>query len=88
VPDCAHPTPGFRYRLIQRLVSSNPSPRYVAAVATAFIAGAYGGKTYSGEHGDLGAAVAAILLDPEARAAVLDLDPGRSSPRLAVLGQC
>eukprot|EP00971_Amphidinium_carterae_P337823 6474864-Amphidinium_carterae.1 len=55
--------------LIQRFVSSTPSPEYVAAVAAAFTSGAYAGETYSGEYGDLAATIAAILLHPEARGA-------------------
>jgi len=55
------------YRLIQRLVTSNPSAGYVQAVGAAFRAGAYDGRTYSGRYGDLGATVAAVLLHPEAR---------------------
>ena len=72
-----HPnTPPFiSYRLIQRMVTSNPSPQYVRAVATAFSTGKYGGRTYSGEYGDLRATIAAILLDPEARHTILDSDP-------------
>ncbi|EJL6721309.1 TPA: DUF1800 domain-containing protein [Vibrio alginolyticus] len=46
--------------LIQRLVSSNPSPEYVARVATIF------NNNGEGEKGDLTAVVRAILLDPEA----------------------
>jgi len=62
-------TPAFIGRhLIQRLVTSNPSPGYVQAVGEAFKLGAYAGKTYSGQYGDLAAAVAAVLLHPEARA--------------------
>ena len=74
-------TPPFvAYRLIQRLVTSNPSPRYVEAVATAFATGAYtppdGGAPYGdGAYGDLGAAAAAARLDPEARSAARAADP-------------
>ncbi len=55
----SHPNVGpfIGKQLIQRLVTSNPSPAYVARVATAFKA--------SG--GSLRATVSAILLDPEAR---------------------
>jgi uncharacterized protein (DUF1800 family) len=67
--------PFISIRLIQRLTTSNPSPRYVKTVATAFSTGTYAGKTYSGEYGDLEATVAAILLDREARASILDSDP-------------
>jgi len=72
-----HPNtaPFYARHLIQRFVSSNPSPSYVLEVATAFTHGEYKGKVYSGKHGDLGAALGAVLLSSEARAAVLDLDP-------------
>ena len=55
----AHPNVGpfIGKQLIQRLVTSNPSPAYVGRVASAFKA--------SG--GSLRAMVSAILLDPEAR---------------------
>ncbi len=58
-----HPNtaPFISRQLIQRLVSSNPSPAYVGRVAAVF---ADNGK---GERGDLGAVVRAILLDEEAR---------------------
>jgi uncharacterized protein (DUF1800 family) len=52
--------------LIEKLVTSNPSPAYVQRAAQAFISGkfnAYG----SGKRGDMQATLAAILLDPEAR---------------------
>ncbi len=61
--------------MIQRMVTSNPSPRYVSAVATAFRTGTYGGRTFSGVYGDMGAAVAAIVLDREARSVLLEADP-------------
>jgi uncharacterized protein (DUF1800 family) len=48
--------------LIQRLVTSNPSPAYVARVSAAFA------NNGSGVRGDMKAVVKAILLDPEARA--------------------
>jgi uncharacterized protein (DUF1800 family) len=52
--------------LIQRLVTSNPSPAYVSRVASVFASGKY--STFgSGQRGDMKAVVAAILLDPEAR---------------------
>lgn len=47
--------------LIQRLVTSNPTPAYVARVATVF------NDNGSGVRGDLRAVIKAILLDPEAR---------------------
>jgi len=51
--------------LIQRLVTSNPSPAYVYRIADVFNTGGPAGVT--GVRGDLGAVVKAILLDPEAR---------------------
>jgi uncharacterized protein (DUF1800 family) len=48
-------------QLIQRLVTSNPSPAYVARVAAVF------NNNGSGVRGDLKAVVRAILLDAEAR---------------------
>jgi uncharacterized protein (DUF1800 family) len=50
-------------QLIQRLVTSNPSPAYVARVATQF------NDNGSGVRGDMKAVWKAILLDPEARTA-------------------
>jgi len=59
-----HPNnaPFISKQLIQRLVTSNPSPAYVQRVATIY---ADNGK---GVRGDLGAVYAAILQDDEARA--------------------
>ena len=48
-------------QLIQRLVTSNPSPEYVGRVAAVFA------DNGSGVRGDLKAVVSAILMDPEAR---------------------
>ena len=58
----AHPNVGpfIGYRLIQHLVTSNPSPAYVGRVAAAF------NDNGRGQRGDLGAVVRAVLLDPEA----------------------
>ena len=60
---CEHANAGpfFAKQMIQRLVTSNPSPAYVARVATKF---ANNGR---GVRGDLKAVFKAILLDPEAR---------------------
>ena len=62
-----HPNVGpfISRRLIQRLVSSNPSPAYVQRVATVF------NDNGSGQRGDLKAVIQTILLDPEARDLVL-----------------
>lgn len=58
-----HPnvSPFIARRLIQRLVTSNPSPAYVQRVAAAFA------DNGNGVRGDLKAVVRAILLDAEAR---------------------
>ena len=48
-------------QLIQRLVTSNPSPAYVARVASVF------NNNGAGVRGDLKAVVAAVLLDADAR---------------------
>ena len=71
----ANTAPFVSHRLIQRMVTSNPSPRYVDVVATAFRTGSYNGITYSGKYGCLKATTMAILLDREARASVLDSVP-------------
>ncbi len=63
-----HPNVGpfVATQLIEKLVTSNPSPAYVQRVAQAFNTGSF--NTYgSGKRGDLQATIAAILLDPEAR---------------------
>ena len=66
----AHPNvpPFVSKQLIQRLVTSNPTPAYVGRVAAVFA------DNGSGTRGDLRAVVRAILLDSEARA-----DTGTSS---------
>ena len=48
-------------QLIQRLVTSNPSPQYVAAVAAVF------NNNGAGVRGDMKAVVKAVLMNPEAR---------------------
>lgn len=55
--------PFFGRQMIQRLVTSNPSPAYVARVASAF------NNNGAGVRGDMKAVWAAILLDDEARSA-------------------
>jgi uncharacterized protein (DUF1800 family) len=68
-----HPNVGpfISKQLIQRLVTSNPSPEYVARVAGVF------NDNGSGVRGDLKAVVAAILLDEEARRGD---DPAQAQP--------
>ena len=69
-----HPTVGpfIAKQLIQKLVTSNPSPEYVARVTAVF------NNDGSGKRGNLGAVVKAILLDAEARAAT----PGATSGKV------
>lgn len=52
-------------QLIQRMVTSNPSPAYVARVAEAF--NGAGPHNPGGVRGDMESVIKAILLDPEAR---------------------
>jgi uncharacterized protein (DUF1800 family) len=78
----AHPNvaPFVGRQLIQRLVTSNPSPAYVARVAAAF------NDNGSGVKGDLRATVRAVLLDAEARNdAAAAADPGFGKLREPVL---
>ncbi|TAJ72224.1 MAG: DUF1800 domain-containing protein [Phenylobacterium sp.] len=60
-----HPNVGpfIGKQLIQRLVTSNPSPAYVGRVTAVF------NNNGAGVRGDMSAVVRAILLDPEARSA-------------------
>lgn len=74
-----HPNVGpfVSVRLIQRLVTSNPSPSYVARVAGVF------NDNGQGVRGDLGAVVRAILLDEEARPELaMELDGKIKEPLL------
>jgi uncharacterized protein (DUF1501 family)/uncharacterized protein (DUF1800 family) len=72
----SHPNnaPFMASTMIQRFVTSNPSPRYVKAVATAFKEGAYRGFG-TGKRGDMAATIAAVLLDDEARSPIMANDP-------------
>ena len=67
-----HPNtaPFFCRQMIQRLVTSNPSPAYVSRVAAKFI------NNGTGVRGDLKAVWSAILLDAEARALQAPTTPG------------
>jgi uncharacterized protein (DUF1800 family) len=72
-----HPNVGpfIALRLIQRLVTSNPSPSYIQRVASVF------NNNGSGVRGDLAAVVRTILLDPEARPeSPMDLDGKTKEP--------
>lgn len=74
----AHPNVGpfLGRQLIQRLVTSNPSPAYVARVSAVF---ADNGR---GQRGDLAALIRAILLDSEARS-----EPGAIASTAATAGR-
>jgi uncharacterized protein (DUF1800 family) len=77
-----HPNVGpfIGRQLIQRLVTSNPSPAYVGRVAQAFNTGRYQSGAYivgTGQRGDLRATIAAIILDIEART-VPSGNPGKT----------
>jgi hypothetical protein len=67
-----HPNlpPFVARRMIQHLVTSNPSPLYVTNVANAFKNGTFMSKGVTfgdGTRGNMQALIAAVLLDPEAR---------------------
>ncbi|MEZ5739337.1 MAG: DUF1800 domain-containing protein [Burkholderiaceae bacterium] len=86
----AHPNlpPFIAYRMIQFLVTSNPSPQYVARVAAAFAAGRHadaGGTIGSGVRGDMQALIAAVLLDAEARDPAVAMHPDYGRLREPVL---
>ena len=76
-----HPNVGpfIGRQLIQRLVTSNPSPAYVGRVAAAF------NDNGRGVRGDMQAVWRAILLDPEARSAAQLNDPRFGKLREPVL---
>jgi uncharacterized protein (DUF1800 family) len=75
----AHPNVGpfIGRQLIQRLVTSHPSPAYVERVARVFA------NNGAGQRGDMKAVVRAVLLDREARDA--STDPGAGKLREPVL---
>ncbi len=68
-----HPNvaPFISKQLIQRLVTSNPSPQYVERVARVFE------NDGAGRRGELDAVIKAILLDPEARSAPANANAGK-----------
>jgi uncharacterized protein (DUF1800 family) len=78
-----HPNvaPFIAQRLIQHLVTSNPSPQYVARVAAKF------DNDGSGKRGNLAAVVKALLLDTEARAAPSSATAGKLKEPLLRLTQ-
>ena len=84
-----HPNlaPFLAYRFAQRFGISNPSAQYIANIANAFKKGTYtlgsdGGSSQSfgsGSYGDLGALVAALLLDDKARDTAKDNEPSHGA---------
>ncbi|HEX8957280.1 MAG TPA: DUF1800 family protein, partial [Burkholderiaceae bacterium] len=56
----------FGKQLIQKFVTSNPSPAYIGRVAAAFISGT---GSAAGVRGDMKSVISAVLLDPEAQTA-------------------
>jgi uncharacterized protein (DUF1800 family) len=77
----AHPNiaPNISRQLILRLVTSNPTPAYVARVAAVF------SNDGSGVKGNLKAVVKAILLDNEARSSARLGDPNFGKQREPIL---
>lgn len=76
-----HPNvpPFMCHRLIQRLVTSNPTPGYVGRCSAAFI------DNGSGVRGDLKAVIRAILLDREARDVPLASTPSYGKLREPII---
>ncbi len=66
--------PFLALRMIQRMVTSNPSPGYIQTVADAFTSGQYL-DIGTGEYGDMAAMVAAVLSEPQARDETMERDP-------------
>jgi uncharacterized protein (DUF1800 family) len=66
-------------QLIQRLVTSNPSPQYVARVAAVFA------DNGQGIRGDMKALIKAILLDKEARTDIVSTDSSTGKLREPVI---
>jgi uncharacterized protein (DUF1800 family) len=73
----SHPNVGpfVSKQLIQRLVTSNPSPAYISRVVAKFE------NNGQGVRGDLGAVVKQILLDPDARSLTLAQNPSYGKQR-------
>ena len=86
-----HPNtaPFISRQLIQRFVTSNPSPAYVGRVADAFRTGRFtfaDGQVAGGSgRGDMRAVVAAILMDNEARNPAFATDPAYGKLREPVI---
>jgi uncharacterized protein (DUF1800 family) len=78
-----HPNVGpfISKQLIQRLVTSNPSPQYIERIARKF------DDDGSGRRGNLGAVIKAILLDTEARSTPTSATAGKLDEPLLRLTQ-
>ena len=78
-----HPNvpPFISKQLIQRFITSNPSPAYVERVANVFA------DNGNGVRGDLGAVIRAILLDQEARDVNLIADPSYGKLKEPIIRQ-
>lgn len=76
-----HPNVGpfLARQLIQRFVTSNPSPGYIFRVASVF------NNNGAGVRGDLGATLKAVLLDPEARGHAVRTSASHGKPAEPVL---
>ncbi|MEO1271039.1 MAG: DUF1800 family protein, partial [Myxococcota bacterium] len=87
----AHPNVGpfVSRQLIQRFVTSDPTPAYVGRVSGAFDVGSFmlpnGTPVGTGQRGDLAATLAAILFDAEARSDLARQDPRFGKIREPVL---
>ena len=75
----ANVPPFMCQRIIQRLVTSNPTPAYVSRCSAVFI------NNGAGVRGDLRAVVRAILLDPEARSSSLASTPSFGKVREPII---
>jgi len=86
-----HPNvpPFVAYQLIQRFVTSNPSPAYVRRVACAFAGSSSSAAECSGARigprGDLAKTLRAVLLDTEARAVLASAPINFGKPREPML---
>ncbi|KAL7539351.1 hypothetical protein ACHAXR_009213, partial [Thalassiosira sp. AJA248-18] len=86
-----HPNtaPFIATKLIQHLITSNPSPRYVKVVADAFASGFYSSDGINfgeiGDYGNLEATIAAVMLDSDARSSTLDDDANHGRAREPLL---
>jgi len=76
-----HPNVGpfIARQMIQRMVMSNPSPEYIARVASQF------NDNGQGVRGDMSAVVKAVLFDPDARSLTIAAQPSSGKIREPIL---